>query len=140
MGVWLLVYWCIGVLVYWCIGVLVYWCIGVLVYWLWCFMFLPRLSHLRKVVMPQDKYPAQRLLDQLEEAYAKHRQKVTPLYPLEAETGAIRLPKQVDKALCQLLRAGKKAEAVKRVAELTGGGLRVSKDYVDALAVRYKIV
>lgn len=45
---------------------------------------------------------------------------------LEAETGAIRLP-QVDKALCQLLRAGKKAEAVKRVAEFTGwvAGLKI---------------
>jgi ribosomal protein L7/L12 len=32
-----------------------------------------------------------------------------------------------------LIQTGKKVEAVKRVTELTGAGLRISKDYVDSL-------
>jgi len=33
-----------------------------------------------------------------------------------------------------LVLTGQGVEAVKRVTELTGAGLRVSKDYVDSLA------
>jgi ribosomal protein L7/L12 len=45
----------------------------------------------------------------------------------------IRLPDEVVADLKFLLLSGNKVEAVKRVAELTDAGLRISKDYVDGL-------
>ena len=45
----------------------------------------------------------------------------------------IRLPPDIEDELRVLVQMGKKVEAVKRVTELTGAGLRVSKDYVDGL-------
>lgn len=53
------------------------------------------------------------------------------IYPYDKETKTITLPKDIKKKIYHLLKAGKKVEAVKRVANLTGASLRVSKDYVD---------
>jgi ribosomal protein L7/L12 len=61
------------------------------------------------------------------------REKVEPVYPYEAKTGAIHLPRQIENELRGLVIAGDKVEAVKRVTRLTGAGLRLAKDYVDRL-------
>jgi hypothetical protein len=58
---------------------------------------------------------------------------VTPLYPYDSKTNAIRLPPSIDDELRVLVLSGNKVEAVKRVTVLAGAGLRVSKDYLDGL-------
>jgi hypothetical protein len=73
------------------------------------------------------------ILAMLEEAFAKFRKKVKPLFPYDAQTEVIRLPQHIEEELRHLVLTGKPVEAVKRVTELTGVGLRVSKDYVDRL-------
>ena len=50
------------------------------------------------------------------------------------KAGKIVLTKDMDEELKQLIRAGRKVEAVKRVVNWTHSGLKVSKDYVDDLA------
>ena len=72
-------------------------------------------------------------LDYLEERYEKERPKIEPRYPYDRKKNKIQLPSEIVDELQFTLLAGNKAAAVKRVAELTGAGLRVSKDYVDAL-------
>ena len=74
------------------------------------------------------------ILAMLEEAFAKYRKKVKPLFPYDAQTEVIHLPQHIEEELRHLVLTGKPVEAVKRVTELTGAGLRVSKDYVDSLA------
>ena len=74
------------------------------------------------------------ILAMLEEAFAKYRKKVKPLFPYDAKTEVIRLPHNIEEELRRLILTGNPVEAVKRVTELTGAGLRVSKDYVDSLA------
>lgn len=81
--------------------------------------------------MANPKRPEPPILAMLEEAFAKHRQKVKPLFPYDAKTNTIRLPRNIEEELRRLVLRGDKVEAVKRVTELTGAGLRVSKDYVD---------
>jgi hypothetical protein len=73
------------------------------------------------------------ILKALDELYEKHRHKVVPLYPVNKKSGKIELPEDVVADLKFLLLVGRKPEAVKRVTELTGAGLRVSKDYIDGL-------
>ena len=60
------------------------------------------------------------------------RKKSTLLYPYNKETKTITLPKDIKKEIYHLLKAGKK------VANLTGPGLKVSKDYVDAFETKTK--
>ena len=84
--------------------------------------------------MPRPKRVEPPILAMLEKAFAKYRKKVKPLFPYEAQTDAIHLPHDVEEVLRHLVLTGKKVEAFKRVIELTGAGLRVSKDYVDSLA------
>lgn len=79
------------------------------------------------------KKPEIPLLSMLEKLYEKERPKIKPVYPYNKKTGEIRLPDEIVAELKFLLLAGNKAGAVKRVAELTGAGLRMSKDYVDSL-------
>jgi ribosomal protein L7/L12 len=43
------------------------------------------------------------------------------------------VPHDIGPTLLFLIQTGKVAEVVKRVTELTGAGLCVSKDYVDGL-------
>jgi len=73
------------------------------------------------------------ILAMLEEAFAKYRKKIKPLFPYDAKTGAIRLPHNIEEELRRLIVTGNPVEAVKRVTELTGAGLRAAKDYVDSL-------
>ena len=72
----------------------------------------------------------------LEKAFDLTRKKVTPPYPYDKRTNTIRLPPDVEHELFHLAASGDKIEAVKRVTRLTGAGLRLSKDYVDALLRR----
>ena len=81
--------------------------------------------------MPKKSEPP--LLKAIEELYEKERKKVTPLYPVNEKTGKIELPDDVIADLKFFLLTGNKPAAVKRVCELTGVGLRASKDFVDAL-------
>ncbi len=73
------------------------------------------------------------ILKVIEELYEKSRKKVTPLYPVDRKTGRIQLPEDVIADLKFFLLVGNKPAAVKRVAELTGAGLRASKDFVDGV-------
>ena len=73
------------------------------------------------------------ILKALDDLYEKTRKIITPLYPVDKKTGKIELPDEVITDLKFLLLVGRKPEALKRVAELTGAGLRISKDYVDSL-------
>jgi ribosomal protein L7/L12 len=73
------------------------------------------------------------ILKALDDLYEKHRKKIKPLYPFDKKTNTIHLPEEVVIDLKFLIVTGKKVEAVKRVAELTGAGLRISKDFVDSL-------
>jgi hypothetical protein len=59
---------------------------------------------------------------------------IKPRFPYDAKTDMICLPPNIEEELRHLVLTGKKVEAFKRVTELTGAGLRVSKDYVDSLA------
>jgi ribosomal protein L7/L12 len=81
--------------------------------------------------MPRKSEPL--ILKVIEVLFQKTRKKITPLYPVNAKTGKIELPEDVIADLKFFLRVGNKPAAVKRVAELTGAGLRVSKDFVDSL-------
>jgi len=73
------------------------------------------------------------ILTTLEELYQQERPKIKPAFPYNKKTNEIHLPDEIVADLKFLLLAGNKVAAVKRVAELTGAGLRISKDYVDAL-------
>ena len=56
-----------------------------------------------------------------------------PPYPLDPKTRKIRLPASVRQEVRILLQKEGKPAAMKRVMNLTGGGLRDAKDYVDKL-------
>jgi len=73
------------------------------------------------------------ILKALDDLYEKHRKKIKPLYPYDRKTNKIQLPDEIVVDLKFLILSGNKVGALKRVAELTGAGLRVSKDYVDGL-------
>ena len=81
--------------------------------------------------MPKKSEPP--ILKTLLELYEQERPKIKPAYPYNRKTDKINLPDEIVADLKFLLMAGNKVAAVKRVAELTGAGLRISKDYVDAL-------
>lgn len=69
----------------------------------------------------------------LEKVFAMTRKKVNPPFPYDKSTNRINLPSNIVRELSLLIANGNKVEAVKRVTQLTGAGLRVSKDYVDNL-------
>jgi hypothetical protein len=81
--------------------------------------------------MPKKYEPP--ILKALDELYEKTRKKIRPLYPYDKKTGKIDLPDDIVADLKFLMLVGRKPEALKRVAELTGAGLRASKDYIDSL-------
>jgi len=62
--------------------------------------------------------------------------KTIPPYPYDKRANTITLPSDIDHELFHLAAGGDRVEAIKRVMELTGAGLKVSKDYVDALLKR----
>lgn len=70
------------------------------------------------------------LLDKLFEIT---RKRVEPTYPYNRETRKINLPKNIENEIYQMAIKLDKQKAIKKVTELTGAGLRVSKDYVDNL-------
>lgn len=59
--------------------------------------------------------------------------KSAPPYPYDKRTNTIQLPAAVSHEIFHLAQDAGKPEAVKRVIELTGAGLKMAKDYVDAL-------
>lgn len=71
------------------------------------------------------------LLDKL---YQAKRKSHTPLYPYDKRNNTISLPPDVKKGMQNLVMEGRKPEALKKVANLTGANLRISKDYIDDLA------
>ncbi|MGD8404418.1 MAG: hypothetical protein PVJ21_12205 [Anaerolineales bacterium] len=73
------------------------------------------------------------LLDELEKLYEQKRPKITPKYPYDRRSDTIQLLPEIVEDPKFTLLMGNKAAAVKRVAELTGAGLRLSKDFVDGL-------
>lgn len=79
------------------------------------------------------KKPEIPLLAALEKLYEKTRPKIKPRYPFDHKTGDIHLPEEIIVELKFFLLAGNKPAAVKKVTELTGAGLRMSKDFVDGL-------
>jgi ribosomal protein L7/L12 len=81
--------------------------------------------------MPKKSEPP--ILKAIEELYEKKHRKIVPLYPFDKKTGRIELPEDVIVDLKFFLLVGNKPATVKRVVELTGAGLRTSKDYVDGL-------
>ncbi len=86
--------------------------------------------------MPKKSEPL--ILKKLEEFFEQDRPKIKPAYPYNQKTNEIHLPDEIVTDLKFLLLAGNKVVAVQRVAELTGAGLRTSKDYVDALLKQVK--
>jgi hypothetical protein len=83
--------------------------------------------------MPKKRKNPIPLLDEIEKLYEQQRPKIEPKYPYDRKTNTIQLPPEVVEDLKFILLTGNKPAAVKRVAELTGAGLRLSKDYVDSL-------
>jgi ribosomal protein L7/L12 len=75
----------------------------------------------------------QAFLRDLEQAFEKEREDIVPLYPFDKTKNLIHLPNEIVAELSLLLQENNKFEAVKRVTQLTGAGLRLSKDYVDSL-------
>ncbi len=57
----------------------------------------------------------------------------TPPYPYDPKTNTITLPVDVREEVVKLAAAGNKVAAIQRVLQLTGAGLKISKDYVDTL-------
>ena len=80
-----------------------------------------------------DRKDLAQILALLEAEFERVRPKVKPIYPYDTKTGKIHLPRNIEQELRQLAWVGNKPKAVKRVARLTGAGLRLSKDYVDGL-------
>ena len=69
----------------------------------------------------------------LDKLFEITRKRVAPSYPYNRETRKINLPKNIENEIYQMAINGDKPKAIKQVTELTGAGLRVSKDYVDNL-------
>ena len=83
--------------------------------------------------MTKSKRSEPPILAMLEEAFAKYRKRVEPLFPYDRQSNTIQLPANIEEEIGYLVLRGDKVQAIKRVTELTGAGLRVSKDYVDNL-------
>jgi hypothetical protein len=71
----------------------------------------------------------------LDKIFQLIRKKPNPSYPYDKKTRQIKLPPHIEKEIRKLVRAGDKIQAVKKVTQLTGAGLRISKDYVDKFSV-----
>ncbi len=61
------------------------------------------------------------------------RKPSTPPYPYDPKTDTITLPVDVQNEVVKLVATGNKVAAIQRVLQLTGAGLKISKDYVDTL-------
>ncbi len=57
----------------------------------------------------------------------------TPLYPYDKSTDTISLPPALEKEILDTASTRGVPIAMKKVMDLTGAGLKVSKDYIDGL-------
>ena len=87
----------------------------------------------RKIKQREYPLPLLKQLDTLHQLQQDKSQK--PAYPYDEKRGIIRLPKSVERELRLLAQNGKKAEALKRLSELTGASLIISKDYIDTYLI-----
>ena len=62
--------------------------------------------------------------------------RAAPLYPYDKSTDTISLPPALEKDILNLALAKGVPIAMKEVMQLTGAGLKVSKDYIDNLLGR----
>lgn len=72
----------------------------------------------------------------LKKALGLKRDEAPPPYPYDRTANAITLPSEVDHELFHLATKGGKAEAICRVAQLTGASQQRARDYVEALIRR----
>ena len=86
--------------------------------------------------MPKKSEPP--ILKTLADFYEQERPKIKPAYPYNRKTDKILLPDEIVADLKFLLLAGNKVAAIRRVEDLTGAGLRISKDFVDAILIQVK--
>lgn len=79
----------------------------------------------------------------LEKLFEITRKRVKPKYPYDKKIKKINLPKNIENEIYRIAIKEDKPKAIKKVTELTGAGLRMSKDYVDDLLIKrrkgYKI-
>ncbi len=87
----------------------------------------------RRSQNPTQTNPANRFLEALDKEFQKNQPKTPAKYPYNKKTNRIQLPREIDSEIIKIVVAGQKATAVKWVTQLTGAGLRISKDYVDRL-------
>ena len=59
-----------------------------------------------------------------------------PPFPWDENTNMISLPSDIEREIAELASVGDQVRAIRKVMELTGAGLKVSKDYVDSLKER----
>ena len=59
-----------------------------------------------------------------------------PSFPWDKNTDTISLPSDIECEIAELASVGDQIRAIRKVMELTGAGLKVSKDYVDSLKER----
>lgn len=97
---------------------------------------MKRKRNRKQQIPPSTQTIIERFLEKLDKIFQARQNNPNPPYPYDKDTNTIKLPKNIEQELSHLLVQGQKVEAVKRVTRLTGAGLRVSKDYVDALAKR----
>jgi len=73
------------------------------------------------------------VLPLLDRIYQARRKSFIPSYPYDKRTNSVSLPSDIEKEIRYLVITGRKPEALKKVANLTGASLRTSKDYIDSL-------
>jgi hypothetical protein len=59
-----------------------------------------------------------------------------PPFPIDPASGSITLPSDTVHELFHLVRRGQRAEAVRRVRQLTGANAEQTEAYVDTLLLR----
>lgn len=73
------------------------------------------------------------LLWSLDKLYQATRKRGEVKYPYEKRTGTISLPEHLEAEVRRIAVQEGRPKAMKRVGELTGAGLRVSKNHIDYL-------
>jgi len=61
-----------------------------------------------------------------------------PLFPYDKRTDTISLPAEIEKEVKNIALTKSVPLAMKRVMNLTGAGLKVSKNYIDNLLQRHR--
>jgi ribosomal protein L7/L12 len=52
-------------------------------------------------------------------------------YPYDKKTGKVELPPELELEIANIVKSGDVVGAMKKVMDLTGAGLKFSKEYVD---------